>query len=225
MMSELIGEAEGVDPPPERKKSMRRPTLPANARALIWARVAGHCQFKGCNEPLFGDLVSGKPDINRAYIAHIVADSPDGPRGHPTKSAELSTAPSNLMLLCDTHHRLIDGPATWRDFSVHHLQAMKDVHEERIRIVSAIAEDRASHVIRFAAQIGRNETPLAKEHISVAMLPERYPAADGWIDLDVPDLSIPDHQPSYWQTHQAILKQKFGEKVVGRRERGEIKRL
>ena len=203
----------------------KRPALPGNVRAIVWARAAGRCQFEGCNDTLIGDLVSGKPDINRAYIAHIVADKPLGRRGDTVLSPALSKDPTNLMLLCDTHHRVIDGVETWSAYPVERLRAMKQIHESRIATLTAVDIDRASHVIRFAAQIGQNESPVAKEHITVALVPERYPAEGGWIDLDVPDLGIPDSQPSYWVMHQSLLRQKFTEKVVGRRERGEIKRL
>ncbi|CDZ28134.1 hypothetical protein NOJ05_13140 [Neorhizobium galegae] len=94
----------------------RRPSTPPNIRAIVWARAAGRCQFRGCNKLLIGDLVSGKSDLNASYIAHIVADSVDGPRGHKSLSSELSTRPGNLMLMCDPHHRLIDGPATRHEY-------------------------------------------------------------------------------------------------------------
>lgn len=62
---------------------------------------------RGCNKPLQRtDLTLGK--MNTAYIAHIVADSPDGPRGDEHRSELLAKDFNNLMLLCDTHHRLID---------------------------------------------------------------------------------------------------------------------
>ena len=53
---------------------------------------------------------------------------------------------------------------------------MKAAHETRIEIVSAIQEDRASHVLRYAADVGTHESPVRTEQISAAMLPNRYPA-------------------------------------------------
>ena len=87
-------------------------------KAIVWARAAGRCQFAGCNKLLIGDLVSGNPNLNTAYIAHIVSDAPKGPRGNPVDLACLSKSPKNLMLMCDPHHREIDGPATWRNYPV-----------------------------------------------------------------------------------------------------------
>ena len=102
---------------------------------------------------------------------------------------------------------------------------MKQDHEQRIATVTAIDADRACHVIRFAAGIGKNKSPVATDHIKTALLPERYPAEGGWIDLNVPDLGVPDHERNYWQLHKMLLRQKFAEKVRGRLERGEIGRL
>ena len=201
----------------------RRPTLPGNVKAIVWARAAGRCQY--CNKLLIGDLMSGNSKLNTAYIAHIVSDSPTGPRGNDIDSPRLTTDPDNLMLMCDPHHREIDGVTTWREYPVERLLAMKQHHEQRIAIVTAIDSDRACHVVRFAAGIGKNESPVAANHIKTALLPERYPAEGGWIDLDVPDLGIPDHDPAYWELHQKLLRQKFSEKVRGRLERGEIGRL
>lgn len=190
-----------------------------------FGRAAGRCEFSGCNCNLIGDLLTGKDDLNRAYIAHIVSDAPKGPRGDEILSPQLSTDPSNLMLLCDTHHRLIDGASTWREYPVELLMRMKAEHEDRIDAVTAIARDRGSHVIRFAAGIGKNESPVNSDAVKEALIPEFYPVRNGMIDLDVPDLGIPDSDPSYWPLHQRLLREKYQERVKGRLERNEIGRL
>lgn len=126
-----------------------RPSLPANVKAIVWARAAGRCQFRGCNKPLIGDLVSGRSNLNTAYIAHIVSDAVNGPRGDKILSPLLTKDPSNLMLLCDAHHRLIDDRTSWKDYSVELLQEMKAEHEDRIEAVTSISRDRGCHVIRL----------------------------------------------------------------------------
>ncbi|MGO8065739.1 SAVED domain-containing protein [Rhizobium leguminosarum] len=45
------------------------------------------------------------------------------------------------------------------------------------------------------------------------------------IDLDVPDLGMPDSDPPYWPLHQRLLREKYQERVKGRLERNEINRL
>ncbi|MGV4796249.1 SAVED domain-containing protein [Rhizobium sp. F40D2] len=207
------------------KSTRRRASLPQNVKAIVWARAAGRCEFRGCNCNLIGDLLTGKDNLNRAYIAHIVSDAPNGPRGDAILSPQLSTDQSNLMLLCDTHHRLIDGSATWREYPDHLLLEMKAEHEDRVDAVASIARDRGCHVIRFAAGIGKNESPVNTDAVKEALLPEFYPVRNGVIDLDVPDLGIPDSDPGYWSLHQRLLREKYHERVKGRLERNEINRL
>jgi hypothetical protein len=202
----------------------RRKPIPERIKTIVWARAAGRCQYAGCNASLIGDEISGATNANKAYIGHIVADSADGPRGNPVLSPKLAHDPNNLMLVCDPHHRVFD-----RDMVAEHpvevLMAMKRRHEARIRTVTAIDEDLGSHVIRYAAKIGTNESPVAVGDLKWSMLPDRYPIDGGWVDLDLVTLDLPDHEPEYWRTHIRNLRTAFAEKVRGRMERGEIRRL
>jgi len=81
--------------------------IPEKIKIRLWGTAAGRCQYEGCNKPLWLDTLT-KYEFNVAYIAHIIADSPDGPRGDPELSFKLKADISNLMLMCDEHHRLID---------------------------------------------------------------------------------------------------------------------
>ncbi len=163
--------------------------------------------------------------MNASYIAHIVADAPDGPRGDVVLSPKLATDVSNLMLMCDKHHRLID-----RDDEAGHplelLRGMKQAHERRIETLGSMTEDKSAHVLRFAARIGANESPVALHAIKAGMLPDRYPAeGNKTIDLDITGLELADSDPQFWTVQVKNLKAQFAEKVRGRFERGEIKRL
>jgi SMODS-associated and fused to various effectors sensor domain len=202
----------------------KRKAPPRKVENVVWARSAGRCQYAGCNRLLIGDQISGAANANTAYIGHIVADSPDGPRGDPVRSPLLAHDPDNLMLVCDVHHRVFD-----REMVAEHpeevLTSMKQRHEARIRTVTAIDENRGSHVIRYAARIGTNESPVAKGDLKWAMIPDLYPLDDGWIDLDLATLDLPDHDPDFWRTHARNLRTGFAEKVRGRMERQEVQRL
>lgn len=202
----------------------KRKQIPTKIQNILWGRAAGRCQYRGCNHSLVGDQISGAANANKAYIGHIVADSADGPRGDPVRSPKLAHDVDNLMLVCDTHHRVFD-----REMVAEHpeevLVAMKRRHEERIRIVTGIDEDFGSHVIRYAAKIGANESSVEKGAVKWSMLPDRYPLDDGWIDLDLVTLELRDDDPAYWPTHVKNLQTVFNEKVRGRMERQEIKRV
>src|SRR5207249_1098708 len=113
-----------------RKTQMSISYIPEKVKIRLWGKAAGRCQYEGCNEPLYIDTLT-QAEFNLAYIAHIIADSPDGPRGHPVLSEQLKCDLSNLMLLCDPHHRLIDK----HDIAGHpveRLREMKALHETRV---------------------------------------------------------------------------------------------
>lgn len=205
------------------RKTTRKP-IPNKVQNVLWGRAAGRCQYAGCNKLLIGEQISGARNANKSYIAHIVGDSPEGPRGDAILSPKLAHDPDNLMLVCDAHHRVVDRERV-DAHSVEVLREMKRRHEDRIRIVGGIDEDLGSHIIRYAAKIGANESPVAKKDLKWSMIPERYPLEDGWIDLDLVTLDLRDDDPGYWPTHVRNLRTVFGEKVRGRMERQEIQRL
>jgi hypothetical protein len=205
-------------------KKAARKSIPNKVQNVLWGRAAGRCQYAGCNKLLIGEQISGARNANKSYIAHIVGDSPEGPRGDAILSPKLAHDPDNLMLVCDEHHRVIDREMV-DAHSVDVLRDMKRRHEARILTVAGIDEDLGSHVIRYAAKIGANESPVEKSTVKWSMIPERYPLDDGWIDLDLVTLDLRDDDPNYWPTHVKNLQTVFAEKVRGRMERQEIRRL
>jgi hypothetical protein len=86
--------------------NMSRANLPEQVVNWVYARSSGICEFEGCDAILFKD------DRGHfgyyGYLAHIVAAKANGPRGDAALSAVLAQSPSNIMLCCDVHHRLID---------------------------------------------------------------------------------------------------------------------
>ena len=149
-------------------------SIPEKVKIRLWGKAAGRCQYSGCNTPLWLDVTT-KYEFNAAYIAHIIADNPNGPRGDPVLSKQLESDLSNLMLLCDRHHRLIDKEDV-TGHPVERLRAMKEAHERRIEIVSGIEANRQSHVLLYGANIGELSSPVSYQMASCAMLPDWYPA-------------------------------------------------
>jgi hypothetical protein len=206
-------------------RRLRTNALSPLTRTILWANAAGRCEYTGCNKHLIGDLISGAEDRNFGFVAHIVADTPDGPRGDPIRSAQLSNDINNLMLLCHVHHKLIDVD----DVAGHpeaRLLAMKAAHEDRIKMVTGIDQDRASHVLRYAANIGAHDSPVAYEHVSAAMLPDRYPAEGRRvIDIALTGSRFEDHEPEFWNLQRENLARQFAVKVLARIEAREIRHL
>jgi hypothetical protein len=105
------------------------------------------------------------------------------------------------------------------------LVAYKAAHEERIHIQTSIKEDRATHILRYAARIGSNEAPVALARVQTAVLPEYYPASFGSIDLDLIGCKYEDHEPEYWRFQQENLRRQFAASVSGRIETHKVGHL
>lgn len=115
----------------------------------VWAEAAGRCMFAGCGDDLTS-IPFYKKRARVGYLAHIVASSPHGPRGSQDLSHQLAKEPSNIMLMCDKHHRLIDCHAP-EEYSVARLQAMR---EEHIAMVHSLLESLKYERVKAVAILG-----------------------------------------------------------------------
>ncbi len=106
-----------------RKEIGRGADFKAKTINTVWRESYCRCMFRGCGEKLDHDAISGTTG-NYAYLAHNVASSEQGARGITDLSNKLSNDPSNILLLCDKHHRLIDKVAA-NDYPASMLSAMK----------------------------------------------------------------------------------------------------
>jgi CBASS immunity sensor of nucleotide second messenger signals len=175
-------------------------------RAVVWARGAGRCHF--CNTTLIGDLIAGNDDANFGLVAHIVAEQPRGPRGHGTRSALLADDPSNLMLMCYVHHKLIDHDEV-DNYPEGRLLEIKRQHEERVAVVTDIKAERASHVVRYGAKIGDNESPVSFNRVRSAMLPKRYPSGGNSIVIEILGSVTTDGEDNFWRIEPDNLERQF----------------
>lgn len=197
--------------------------IPEKIKVRLWGRAAGRCQYDGCNTPLWLDTLT-KVEFNVAYIAHIIADKPDGPRGDPELSEKLKDDIANLMLMCDQHHRLIDREDV-QGHPVSRLQDMKKRHETRMEIVTSLHEEKESHLLLYGANVGEHHTPLNWKKAAQAMLPNRYPADSFAIELSIKNSSFQDHEERFWEMEKENLKRQFVEKLKPKFASDEIKHL
>ena len=105
-----------------RRKGRGTPISTAT-RSQVLLDAHGRCMFDGCGVDLTEDPVTGTRG-NFATLAHNVAASEGGTRGVLYLSNSLANDPSNVLLLCETHHRLIDKVAT-ADYPASRLSAMR----------------------------------------------------------------------------------------------------
>ena len=83
-------------------------SVPTRNQVLLDAH--GRCMFEGCGADLTEDPVTHMRG-NFATLAHNVAAAAGGTRGVLHLSGSLADDPKNILLLCDTHHRLVDTVA------------------------------------------------------------------------------------------------------------------
>ena len=95
----------------------------------LWGLAAGHCAFPECPYPELLYFLEERDPTVIGEMAHVIAERENGPRGIAgggTNSYE------NLILLCPTHHRLIDKtPAGIFPEDIVH--QWKITHESRVR--------------------------------------------------------------------------------------------
>lgn len=199
--------------------------IPDSVKLRLWGKAAGRCEYEGCNERLWLDSLT-QFEFNAAYIAHIVADSPKGPRGDVVLSEQLKSDINNLMILCDRHHRLVDL-ADVAGHPVDRLQGMKRRHEDRTDIVTDIREDLGSHVLLYGASVGTHSTAAAVsiDAVRQALLPYRYPADRTPIEIGLQNSMVGDRDVSYWDLELRQLRSAFQQRVKERRARGDIAHL
>ncbi|WP_322073817.1 SAVED domain-containing protein [Burkholderia cepacia] len=138
----------------------------------VWADAGGCCMFKGCGKDL-----SIVPLYNKgariAYLAHIIASDPEGPRGTQAESHALSNHPENIMLMCDAHHRLIDSfaPELYR---APRLQKMRREHTAKIRSYRAAMRHPEAQAMTLFADLGNIPTHFPDSELMEALLAEEF---------------------------------------------------
>lgn len=193
-------------------------------RIRLWVNAGGRCQYSGCNKALWRDELT-MTRMNSAYISHIIADSPEGPRGDPVLSFQLAADISNLMLMCDEHHRLIDREGL-ADHPVHLLRQMKLEHEHRIEVVTGIDKNRKSHILLYGANVGDQSSPVSYSAAAPAVLSDgRYPAASTPLTLGMINSSFRDRIDGFWQIEGEHLRAMIKQQVSPLLANGNIQHL
>lgn len=119
------------------KQKGRNQRFSVETKRAVMIASHGRCMFEGCGDNLGFEQITGT-EGNFAYLAHNVASSELGPRGVPGLSDKLSDDPSNVLLLCDKHHRLIDKVAR-ADYPADRLSHMRrDFCETADRLLSGL---------------------------------------------------------------------------------------
>lgn len=183
--------------PKGKARAQRRPTISSTTILSLWARAAGRCEFRGCNALLYQDRLT-KQQSNLAVVSHIVACSSDGPRGDPVRSPALATDLANLMLTCRNHGKVIDDHALVAAYPETLLLEFKREHEDRIRMLTAIAPDAQTHVLVLEAPLRDRSVRITDAEAFHGILP-RYPADERAARIALGAWAYPGGDRERWQ--------------------------
>jgi hypothetical protein len=103
----------------------QRRSIPKRVLNQLYADFGGQCAISNCPYP--NRLSDGTPILE---VAHIVSLNPGGIRSDPSFTFEDANRPSNLILLCPLHHRMIDDQPS--DYPAQRLRAIRDRHVKQV---------------------------------------------------------------------------------------------
>ncbi|SCD64567.1 HNH endonuclease signature motif containing protein [Streptomyces sp. PpalLS-921] len=146
-------------------------------RKLLWVKSGDKCAFTGCHQELTVNVSESSERRKLVIIgeeAHIVAKEDDGPRGDPSMPSVERNSHENLLLLCPTHHTLIDKEKG-ANFSVETLLEMKRIHEESVAAQRNSNSDASLHTRRdsLLSGLSASRARLVSRWIAVGVDPDK----------------------------------------------------
>ena len=163
-----------------KKSAVGRTKLSDRERLLVWVRAGGTCVL--CKRYLLEGSLTGLP-VSLGELAHIVGqqDSDRSPRGRHWLPRHKRDLAENVLLACETCHEEIDDQLATGLLDVDALGRLKAQHEQRIRHVVTLPDDRRSLVLRMVAELRGNALEIGRDTAATAVInADRFP----WFDLD-----------------------------------------
>jgi hypothetical protein len=136
--------------------------------------LANRCAFPGCPKAMIKKTAFGTREVLIGEMAHIVSETPDGPRGKHFLSPGEHNKHANLMLLCVEHHTEID--AHEEIYTVEKLRQMKADHEALIEraITQAKVTDEPTTLPQVSEAVYSTLLPVIRMPRYVYCAPSSY---------------------------------------------------
>lgn len=99
---------------------------------ILWSASGGRCAFPGCWERLCYHEAKEVAPFTLGEMAHICGERPGANRHDPGQTVAERDHYQNLILLCPTHHTLIDRKENEAEYPVDVLHTMKAEHEAQV---------------------------------------------------------------------------------------------
>lgn len=161
--------------------------IPDREWKVLLSDSGGICAFPGCGKKLVEPANDHDDAAFLGKIAHIVADSRQGPRGDSPMTDEDRDKHTNLIVVCGDHHDIIDKQP--RTYSVSVLRKMKQEHEGRIR--QATSGSSAPPLMRLTRETIHSSL-MAVTHLPAAVFDAPCAFHDGQDDQVKERIHFPD---------------------------------
>ena len=167
---------------------MSKTVIPATIRRDLWVACGGRCEFRGCNTSLDRNFIT-QERVKLGEYCHIIADSPEGPRGDAKDSPLLSIEPSNIIMCCTGCHKTIDDGRLSGQYTPQLLRQMKEEHERHIDAIYRARVEKRSVPLILTAPISGTPISISADVARAAVLMKtdyrRFPSHDvERIDID-----------------------------------------
>jgi hypothetical protein len=176
--------------------------IPAPVRLMLAVAAGGRCELGGCNNYLFEHHLTRRRGVF-GQNAHIIAYSPDGPRGADESGTFDVHDINNLLLLCPGCHKQVDDEP--ERFPADSLRQYKEAHETRIRLVTGLGPDLRTEVVQLKANVAGQPVGIPASHVYEAVAP-RYPADTQGVVIDLTNLQCEDG--SFYTSAEKVIRRK-----------------
>ena len=177
-------------------RNYTKPTL-----KVLWALSGNRCAHPDCHQTLVELATNDSGAVPIGDICHIYASAEDGPRGKANLTQQELNSPDNLILLCPTHHRVVDRQH--ETYPADLLKKWKQEHESEER-----------------EKLSANMGTVATELFSHPYFPREL--VDQRITDDVETLRKSRMFPEFEEASSALS---LGERVAGREFSGGTDRV
>lgn len=184
---------------PIKKKTNRGKAPSIETVRELWARSAGYCAYPGCGDCIYLDRLLLRK-TNFGEIAHNVAASPDGPRGDPVRSHQLSDDPENLIMFCTKHHTVVDEGGA-EHYPEDLLRSWKELHEANIQMAAKLSGGSTSVPVVCAGPIAERYSSIDSAAVCRAMVDNLSAPHVQPINVQLPHHGHTPGTPEYWNAH------------------------
>lgn len=117
--------------------------ISVKSRKILWGRSGNRCGV--CQRELVVDATSTDDESVIGEECHIVSGKGQGPRHDPAFPADRLDELENLILLCRTHHKIVDEQH--ETYTVDVLKRLKENHEKWIS--ATLTEEKRNQPVRI----------------------------------------------------------------------------